>query len=53
MLAQADGESRHSGGVNCLMMDASVKFIKSTVAKETWWALATTGNSEVLSADSY
>jgi len=45
--------SRHSGGVNCLLMDASVKFVKSTVAKETWWALATTGNGEVLSADAY
>jgi prepilin-type N-terminal cleavage/methylation domain-containing protein/prepilin-type processing-associated H-X9-DG protein len=45
--------SNHSGGANALMADGSVKFIKSTVNRMTWWALGTRGNSEVISADSY
>ena len=45
--------SRHSGGVNTLMCDGSVKFIKSTVAPQTWWALGTRAGNEVLSSDAY
>ena len=45
--------SNHPGGVNALMSDGSVKFIKSTVADQTWWALASKDGNEVLSADSY
>jgi prepilin-type N-terminal cleavage/methylation domain-containing protein/prepilin-type processing-associated H-X9-DG protein len=45
--------SRHSGGVNVLMCDGSVKFIKGTVAPATWWALGTMAGGETVSADSY
>jgi prepilin-type N-terminal cleavage/methylation domain-containing protein/prepilin-type processing-associated H-X9-DG protein len=45
--------SRHSGGVNVLFADGSVRFVKSTVAPATWWALGTRGGGEVLSSDSY
>jgi prepilin-type processing-associated H-X9-DG protein len=45
--------SRHSGGVNVLMGDASVKFIKDSIAAPTWWALGTKANGEVISADAY
>jgi prepilin-type N-terminal cleavage/methylation domain-containing protein/prepilin-type processing-associated H-X9-DG protein len=45
--------SNHPGGVNVAMLDGSVRFIKNTVAPLTWWALATKGNGEVLSSDSY
>lgn len=45
--------SNHPGGINALMTDGSVKFIKSTVAEQTWWALATRDGGEVVSADSY
>jgi prepilin-type N-terminal cleavage/methylation domain-containing protein/prepilin-type processing-associated H-X9-DG protein len=45
--------SRHSGGVNCLMADGSVRFIKNTVNQVTWWALGTRAFGEVISADSY
>jgi prepilin-type N-terminal cleavage/methylation domain-containing protein/prepilin-type processing-associated H-X9-DG protein len=45
--------SRHSGGVNTLMCDGSVRFVKSTVAPQTWWALGSMAGSEVLSSDSY
>ena len=45
--------SYHPGGVNVAFMDGSVHFIKSSVATQSWWALATMAGGEVLSADSY
>ncbi len=45
--------SNHPGGVNVMMTDGSVKFIKNTIAYSTWWALGTKSNGEVVSADSY
>ena len=45
--------SWHSGGVNVLMADGSVKFIKDSIARTTWYALATAQGGEVISADSY
>jgi len=45
--------SRHSGGVNVLMCDGSVKFIKQSININAWWALGTKSNNEVLSADAY
>jgi len=45
--------SRHSGGVNCLFADGSVKFIKSSVSTQTWWALGSRGGGELISSDSY
>ena len=35
--------SAHSGGVNVLLADGSVKFIKDTVNRMTWWSLGTPG----------
>jgi prepilin-type N-terminal cleavage/methylation domain-containing protein/prepilin-type processing-associated H-X9-DG protein len=49
----APASSNHSGGANVLMADGSVKFIKSTVNRMTWWALGTRGGGEVVSADAY
>jgi prepilin-type N-terminal cleavage/methylation domain-containing protein/prepilin-type processing-associated H-X9-DG protein len=45
--------SNHSGGVNVLLGDGSVKFIKSTISRPVWWALGTKANGEVISSDSY
>ncbi len=45
--------SRHSGVVNCTMMDGSVRAIKSSIAPPTWWALGTMMGAEVLSSDTY
>jgi len=45
--------SRHPGGVNVLMCDGSVKFMKDSVNQITWWALGTKAGGEVISADSY
>jgi prepilin-type processing-associated H-X9-DG protein len=49
----SNADSYHPGGVNTLMSDGSVKFIKDTINQFTWWALGTRANSEVISADSY
>lgn len=45
--------SWHPGGVNTLMADGSVRFVKSTVNFQTWFALATPDGGEVISADAY
>jgi prepilin-type N-terminal cleavage/methylation domain-containing protein/prepilin-type processing-associated H-X9-DG protein len=45
--------SNHPGGANILMADGSVRFIKDSVSRLTWWALGTRNGGEVISADSY
>lgn len=45
--------SAHPGGVNVLFTDGSVRFIKDSVSRPTWWALGSRGKGEVISADSY
>jgi len=45
--------SNHSGGCNVLMGDGSVKFVKSSINRTTWWGLGTRGGGEVISADAY
>ena len=45
--------SRHPGGVNTMMADGSVRFIKNSVNQMTWWALGTKAGGEVVSADAY
>jgi prepilin-type N-terminal cleavage/methylation domain-containing protein/prepilin-type processing-associated H-X9-DG protein len=49
----SEADSRHPGGINTLMTDGSVKFIKDSINRATWWALGTKANGEVLSADAY
>lgn len=55
--AQAYGNfgfrSQHPGGLNFLMGDGSVKFIKQTIDLPTYRALGTRAGGEVISADSY
>ncbi len=43
--------SRHSGTVNVLLMDGSVRIIKNTIAMPAWWALGTKSGGEIISAD--
>jgi len=43
--------SAHPGGVNVLMTDGSVHFVKSTIGLNIWWALGTKAGGEVISAD--
>jgi prepilin-type N-terminal cleavage/methylation domain-containing protein/prepilin-type processing-associated H-X9-DG protein len=45
--------SAHPGGVNAMMADGSVKFIKNSINITTWWALGTRGGGEAISSDSY
>ena len=45
--------SFHPGGCNVLFADGSVKFVKSTINRTTWWALGTRAGGEVVSADAY
>jgi prepilin-type N-terminal cleavage/methylation domain-containing protein/prepilin-type processing-associated H-X9-DG protein len=45
--------SNHPGGVNVLMGDGSVRFVKSTIAMNIWWAIGTRSGGEVVSADSF
>jgi len=49
----ASANSLHPGGVNLCLADGSVRFIKSTVGLQTWWALGTRMGGEVISSDSY
>jgi prepilin-type processing-associated H-X9-DG protein len=49
----ANANSNHPGGVNTMMADGSVKFVKSTISQPIWWAIGTKANGEVVSADSY
>ena len=43
--------SRHPGGVNCLLMDGSVRFVKDAVSLPTWRALSTRSSGDVVSID--
>jgi prepilin-type N-terminal cleavage/methylation domain-containing protein/prepilin-type processing-associated H-X9-DG protein len=45
--------SRHSGGVNTLFCDGSVKFIKGTINTNTWWGISTMSGGEVIDANAY
>ena len=47
-------ESFHpAGGVNVVMADGSVHFVKNQVDLSVWRALSTTQGGEIISADSY
>jgi prepilin-type N-terminal cleavage/methylation domain-containing protein/prepilin-type processing-associated H-X9-DG protein len=45
--------SMHPGGVNVLFADGSVKFIKDSIARPTWWALGSRAKGEIISGDAY
>jgi prepilin-type N-terminal cleavage/methylation domain-containing protein/prepilin-type processing-associated H-X9-DG protein len=45
--------SRHPGGVNVLMGDGAVRFLKDTINNTTWWAIGSRNGGEVVSAESY
>jgi prepilin-type N-terminal cleavage/methylation domain-containing protein/prepilin-type processing-associated H-X9-DG protein len=49
----AGARSRHSGGINALMGDGSVRFVKNSVNMPTWIGLHTVSGGEVISADSF
>ncbi|MFM1801920.1 MAG: Type secretion system protein precursor [Planctomycetota bacterium] len=45
--------SRHPGGVNVLMCDGSVRFMKDSINIMTWQALSSMQGGEVISGESY
>jgi prepilin-type N-terminal cleavage/methylation domain-containing protein/prepilin-type processing-associated H-X9-DG protein len=45
--------SRHPGGVNTVLGDGSVRFIKDTITPSVWVALHSITGSEVVGADTY
>jgi prepilin-type N-terminal cleavage/methylation domain-containing protein/prepilin-type processing-associated H-X9-DG protein len=49
----SNSSSFHPGGVNVLMADGHVQFIKNSINQTTWWGLGTIAGSEVISADGY
>ena len=49
----ANANSMHPAGANFLFADGSVRFLKSTISQQTYWALGTRAGGEVVSADSY
>jgi prepilin-type N-terminal cleavage/methylation domain-containing protein/prepilin-type processing-associated H-X9-DG protein len=53
MSMQVPPSSLHPGGVNMLMGDSSVRFMKNSVSLPTWRAIGTRNGGEVVSSDSY
>jgi prepilin-type N-terminal cleavage/methylation domain-containing protein/prepilin-type processing-associated H-X9-DG protein len=51
--AAITSRSYHPGGVNVLLGDGSVRFVKSSINGATWRALGTVAGTEVVSSDSY
>jgi prepilin-type N-terminal cleavage/methylation domain-containing protein/prepilin-type processing-associated H-X9-DG protein len=51
--AAITSRSYHPGGVNILLGDGSVRFVKETLNPQTWRALSSVNLGEVISADEY
>jgi prepilin-type N-terminal cleavage/methylation domain-containing protein/prepilin-type processing-associated H-X9-DG protein len=49
----AGSRSRHPGGVNSLLGDGSVRFVKNTINHPTWIAINSISGGEVVSGESY
>ena len=45
--------SRHSGGVNTVSADGSVRFVSNNIPLGVWQALSTMNGGEVISSDQY
>jgi prepilin-type processing-associated H-X9-DG protein len=43
--------SRHPGGVNLMIGDGSVRFVKASINANIWTALGTVAGGEVIDAD--
>jgi prepilin-type N-terminal cleavage/methylation domain-containing protein len=46
-------KSKHPGGANMIMGDASVRFVKQSISFYVWNVLGTRAGSEIVSADAY
>ena len=45
--------SNHPGGVNILLADGSVRFVKNSIGQTVWMSLGSRDGGEVVSSDSY
>jgi len=45
--ASVTSRSYHPTGVNALLMDGSVRFVRSSIARDTWWAMGTPAGGEI------
>ncbi len=53
MPMQIPPSSYHPGGVDALMGDGTVRFIKSSVSLQAWRAIGTRNGGETVSSDAY
>ena len=51
--AYAGRRSRHPGGINVLLGDGSVRFVKNSINMPVWLGLNTISGGEVISADAW
>jgi prepilin-type N-terminal cleavage/methylation domain-containing protein/prepilin-type processing-associated H-X9-DG protein len=51
--AFAGARSRHAGGINVMLGDGSVRFVKNTINANVWIALNTIGSGEVIGSDAF
>ncbi len=51
--AYAGARSRHPGGLNVLLGDGSVRFVKNSLSMPIWLGLNTIGGGEIMSADAW
>jgi len=51
--AAVSAMSRHPGGVNVAFGDGTVRFVKSSINIQVWWALGTNAGGEVISSDAF
>ena len=51
--AAVTARSYHAGGVNALMADGSVRFVKDSINGWAWRALGSVAGGEIVSADTY
>jgi prepilin-type N-terminal cleavage/methylation domain-containing protein/prepilin-type processing-associated H-X9-DG protein len=49
----SNADSYHPGGVNVLMADGHVQFIKDSINQRSWWSLGTIAGGEVIDSSSY
>jgi prepilin-type N-terminal cleavage/methylation domain-containing protein/prepilin-type processing-associated H-X9-DG protein len=49
----APATSNHPGGVNVLMADGGVKFVKDTVSRGIWWSVGTRNKGEVIDTSAF
>lgn len=51
--AAITARSYHPGGINALLIDGSLRFVKTSIAGPAWRALGSVAGGEVISSDSY